>query len=257
MMASATLSQKQLNFARCSILCVDIIKLPLIDILRIFIDPCELRKNIKECRSLQYGEHKLNQDQETKCCCDPSICITPNYNMFDVTLLYKLIRHLCPSLEPTNKWGNKPTTKDLSVGDDIERIRELRNSYFAHTESAEISNDDFEELWKAAKSMLYRLQHFTTSKGSKKNYIQKIVDLERKALTFNEYITYRELPGGKQSNLLYCCHIRFYLKPYRNLFKRFTYNNSCCKIIMLQQFTFMGRNSYLVGKQLILKLKLH
>lgn len=195
-MASATLSQKQLNFARFSILCVDIIKLPLIDILHIFIDPYELCKNIKACPSLQNGEHKLNQDQKTKCCYNPSICITPNYNMFDVTLLYKLIRNLCPSLEPTNKWGNKPTTTDLSVGDDIERIRELRNSYFAHTESAEISNDDFEELWKAAKSMINRLQDFTKRNGCKTDYNKMIVHLERKALTFNEYITCRDLPGA-------------------------------------------------------------
>lgn len=160
--------------------------------------------NIIKCHSLQTGEHRLNIDQWRSCCSSDLTAVVyhyPNYKDFDVTLLYKLIRHLCPSLEPTNKWGNKPTRKDLSVGDDIERIRELRNACFAHTESAEISNDDFEELWKAAKSILFRLQQFTTSKGRKTNYIQMLLDLQRKALTFNEYISCRQLPGGKQSNL--------------------------------------------------------
>lgn len=124
-MSLTTLSPKQLNFARFSILCVDIIKLPLVDILDIFIDPNKLKKNIKECNSLQTGDHKLNQDQRTKCCFNSYTCRYPKYNSFDVTLLYKLIRHLCPSLEPTNKWGNRPTRTDLSIGDDIERIREL------------------------------------------------------------------------------------------------------------------------------------
>lgn len=193
-MSLTTLSPKQLNFARFSILCVDIIKLPLVDILDIFIDPNTLKKNIKECNSLQTGDHKLNQDQRTKCCFNSDTYWYPKYNSFDVTLLYKLIRHLCPSLEPTNKWGNKPTRTDLSIGDDIERIRELRNAYFAHIESAEISNDDFDELWKDAKSMIQRLQLFTTSKGRKTNYIQMILDIEKKALTFNEYISCTQLP---------------------------------------------------------------
>lgn len=204
MMALTTLSQKQLNFARFSILCVDIIKLPLVDILDIFVKPNELPRNIRKCDSLKTGEHKLNAKQWEECCCSdlfPIEFFCPDYNNFDVTLLYKLIRNLCPSLEPTNKWGNKPTRKDLSVGDDIERIRELRNACFAHTESAEISNDDFEELWKAAKSMIFRLQGFTTSKGVNADYIQRILDLQRKALTFEEYISCRQLPGGKQSNL--------------------------------------------------------
>lgn len=200
-MSLTTLSPKQLNFARFSILCVDIIKLPLVDILDIFIDPNKLKKNIEECNSLQTGDHKLNQDQRTKCCFNSYTCRYPKYKSFDVTLLYKLIRHLCPSLEPTNKWGNKPTRTDLSIGDDIERIRELRNAYFAHIESAEISNDDFDELWKDAKSMIHRLQLFTTSKGRKTNYIQMILDIEKKALTFNEYISCTQLPRGKQINL--------------------------------------------------------
>lgn len=199
MMALTTLSQKQLNFARFSILCVDIVKLPLVDILDIFVKPNELVRNIRKCHSLKTGEHKLNAKQWAECrCSDLSTIVIdyPNYKDFDVTLLYKLIRNLCPSLEPTNKWGNKPTRKDLSVGDDIERIRELRNACFAHTESAEISNDDFEELWKAAKSMIFRLQDFTTSKGVDADYIQRILNLQRKALTFKEYISCRQLPGA-------------------------------------------------------------
>lgn len=201
-MASTTLSQKQLNFARFSILCVDIIKLPLVNILDIFIKPFELNRNITECHALQTGKHKLNQNEMTKCCYNSYTHMFPNYNFFDVTLLYKLIRHLCPSLKPTNKWGKKPTTNNQNVGDDIERIRELRNTYFAHSESAEISNDDFKKLWNSAKSIIRRLQLFTTSEGCKTDYIQMIVDLEGKALTFDEYITYREFPGGKQSKYI-------------------------------------------------------
>lgn len=206
-MASPKLSQTQLNFARFSIVCVDIIKLPLKDILNIFVKPNELDKNIKACQSLITGDHKLSQDQKKKCCYN--FYNVPDYSTFDITLLYKLIRHLCPTLEPTNKWGNKPTITNLSVGDDVERIRELRNTYFAHSESAEISNDEFKQLWSDAKSMINRCQQFTTSRGCKTDYNQMIVALERKALTFAEYISCKEKSGGKHINLQYNRRKRF------------------------------------------------
>lgn len=207
MMALTTLSQKQLNFARFSIVCVDIIKLPLKDILNIFVKPQELGKNIKACTSLITGEHRLYQDQMRKCCYNSYT--VPDYSTFDVTLLYKLIRNLCPLLEPTNKWGNKPTVKDVRIGDDIERIRGLRNAYFAHTELAEISNDDFREIWNDAISIISRCQHFTTSKGCKTDYNQLILNLERKALTFAEYTSCKDRSGGKHINLQYCWQTRF------------------------------------------------
>lgn len=191
-MTTRDLSQKQLNFARVSIVCVDIVKLPLKDILNIFIKPTELVNNIKACQSLLDGEFKLNPDQRRKCSLNSTNL--PDYSNFDVTLLYKLIRHLCPdpSLGPTNKWGKKPKQNDVCVVDDIERIRELRNTSFAHTESAEISDDDFKKFWRDAKCMMNRCQQFTTSNGCKNDYNQLLIDLDRKTFTFEEYMSQKE-----------------------------------------------------------------
>lgn len=199
-MTARHLSQKQLNFARISIVCVDIIKLPLEDILNIFIKPTELVKNINACQSLLTGKFKLNPDQKTKCCFNSTNL--PDYSRFDVSLLYKLIRNLCPdpSLGPTSKWGITPTKNDVCVVDDIERIRELRNASFAHTKSAEISDDDFKKFWHDAKCIISRCQQFTTSKGCNKDYNQMLIDLERRTLTFDEYISRRERSGGKHCN---------------------------------------------------------
>lgn len=214
-MASTTLSQKQLNFARFAIVCVDILKRPLKDILNIFIQPAELGKKIKECQSLLAGKHKLNQDQKKNCCFNSSNI--PDYSKFDVSLLYKLIRNLCPTLEPTNKWSNTPTVNDVCVGDDIERIRTLRNECFAHIESAEISDGEFKRLWNDAKCMIQRCQQFTTSKGCKTDYNQMIVDLERKTLTFDEYIYSKERSGGKRFALQYWCQTRLCIKLKKNV----------------------------------------
>lgn len=193
-MTSNTLSQKQLNFALFSIVCVDFNTLPLKDILTIFIKPLDLDQEIQKCPSLVCGEFKLNPDQRKKCCYNSHN--SPDYSKFDIPLLYKLIRNLCPSLEPSKKWGNKPGNNDLNVGDDIERIRYLRNSFVAHS-SAEISNDVFKDLWSDVKCIIQRCQQYTTSKGCKNDYIKMLIDLERKTFTFDEYTIQKARSGGK------------------------------------------------------------
>lgn len=193
-MATSNLSQQQYNFARFSIVCVDIVKSPLKDILNIHVKPPVLKQNIKACQSLYSGEYKLNPDQRKQCCLNSSN--SPDYSKFDVTLLYKLIRNLCPTLEPTNKWGNTPTVNDMFIGDDIERIRELRNKYFAHTKRAEISDVDFKELWKDAKCIIQRCQHFTKKNGYHTDYTQMLINLERKTFTFEEYTSLKERSKG-------------------------------------------------------------
>lgn len=192
------LSQKQLNFARFSIVCVDVFKHPLKDILKIFIKPADLDHKIQNCQPLLTGKYKLNPDQRKKCCYKTPN--SPDYSKFDITLLYKLIRNLCPSLEPTQKWGSKPTSNDLNVGDDIERIRDLRNTYFAHSELAEISDDKFKDLWSDVKCVIERCQQYTTQWGCTTDYNKMLLDLERKIFTFDEYTILKQRSGGKICN---------------------------------------------------------
>lgn len=198
-MASTMLSQKQLNFARYSIVCVDVIKHPLKDILTIFVKPADLDQEIQNCKPLLKGENKLNPDQRKKCCYKTPN--SPDYSKFDITLLYKLIRNLCPSLEPKKKWGSKPTSNDMDVGDDIERIRKLRNTYFAHIELAEISDDEFRDLWSDLKCVIQRCQQYTTYWGYTTDYKKMLSDLERKTFTYDEYTILKQRSGGKFCNL--------------------------------------------------------
>lgn len=198
-MTSTTLSQTQLNFARFSIVCIDINKLPLKDILTIFIKPSNLDKEIKKYPCLLGGKYELNPDQRKTCCYNSRK--TPDYSNFDITLLYKLIRNLCPSLEPTKKWGNKPASNDLKVGDDIERIRYRRNSIVAHSASAKISNALFKDLWSDVKCIIQRCQQYTTSNGCTTDYNKMLIDLERKTFTFDEYTFWKGRSGGKYYSL--------------------------------------------------------
>lgn len=194
-MTSTTLSQTQLNFARFSIVSIDINKLPLKDILTIFIKPADLDQAIQNCDPLVKGKYKLNPDQKNKC------NSSPDYSTFDITLLYKLIRNLCPSLEPTNKWGNKPASNHLKVGDDIERIRDYRNSIVAHSASAEISDVEFQVLLSDVKCIIQRCQQYTSRNGCTTDYNIMLQDLERKTFTFDEYTFWKGRSGGKYYSL--------------------------------------------------------
>lgn len=64
---------------------------------------------------------------------------------FDITLLYVLLRNICPIQPHLNQWGNAPSQGDRSLSANIERIHLVRNQY-AHSPS--ISDYNYEHSWK-------------------------------------------------------------------------------------------------------------
>lgn len=190
-MTSTNLSPKQLNFAQISIVCVDILKQCLIDILDIHIKPTDLSKEIHLSQSLKGGKDKLNSEQRDLCCF--SSLRVPDYSKFDVTLLYRLIRNLCPTLKPSKDWGKEPKTTDLTIGDDIERIRLFRNKHFAHAESAKIPDSEFTDLWNEGKSLIHRIQIFTTANGCTTDYGLKLTNISGRMIKYEEYTSYVNL----------------------------------------------------------------
>lgn len=173
-MASSYLSKEEHNFTCFAKACVDLLKLPLIDILFGLIKPIDLYNEISKS-SLLIGKSKLNEVQTKICFISPPGL--PNYKKFDVTLLYTLIRNLCSSLKPTQGWGKEPKPTDTQIGDDIERLRLLRNSSFAHAKSTRMSDVEFGVLWKNLKSVLLRIQTYTKA-WSNINYEQELTEIE-------------------------------------------------------------------------------
>lgn len=174
-MTSIYLSKAENNFTCFAKTCLDIIKLPLIDLLTNLIKPVDLHNEILHSSTLKHGKNKLRPDQLQICDIPPPD--VPDYDAFDVTLLYTLIRNLCPSLKPTKGWGIEPDARDTKIGDDIERLRVLRNNCFAHARSAKIPDDEFEDLLKNVKSVFQRVKTFTTS-WSKIDYEQELTKIE-------------------------------------------------------------------------------
>ncbi|XP_062579119.1 uncharacterized protein LOC134241039, partial [Saccostrea cucullata] len=176
-MASKFLSTDQLNFTRLGIGCVDIIKLALRDILKIHIQPKDLYIAINSCSQLKTGRYKLRPEQE-RFCFFP-LPLVPDYDNFDVSLLYTLIRYLCPHLYPAQGWGNIPTAADMQIGDDIERVRIFRNKMHAHLKSSSVTDIEFTSKWKTLKIILVRIQRFVISKGYNANYEKEIESIEK------------------------------------------------------------------------------
>lgn len=175
-MASPVLPKEAQNFIRLVKICLDVLKLPLVDILASEIQPADLYNKIQVSGLLLNGKNKLALMQQRICYLPPPAI--PDYNTFDVTLLYTLIRNLCPSLEPTKGWGKDPVDADIQIGDDIERLRLWRNNNLHHS-SSETSDSDFETIWKKLKTVLQRIQNHMTSKGYNVNYEEKMTNIKQ------------------------------------------------------------------------------
>lgn len=198
-MEARELCESEMNFARFTIICLDILKRVLIDILNIYIKPLQLVKRIRSNNELQFGDFKLNEDQLTKCCFYSSKD-KPDYIEFDTTLLYKLIRNLCHKISPQDDWGKVPTEDDKGVVHDMNRIRELRNKHFAHAVSANISNEDYKKLWEISKCIIQRCEAFTKPHGYRPKYNEELTKLNKNNMTFQEYQSCKDRSRGKHCN---------------------------------------------------------
>ena len=69
-----------------------------------------------------------------------------DYSECDVTLSYSLLRNCGPTnttLRPTAGWGLPVAAGDIGIGDDLERIRDIRNKMVGHIATTLISDQDY------------------------------------------------------------------------------------------------------------------
>ncbi|XP_062610817.1 uncharacterized protein LOC134272618 [Saccostrea cucullata] len=106
------------------------------------------------------------------------------YKDFDISLSYKIIRNVCSKIpKPTKgRWGqNKmPAPGETTVGDDIERIRFIRNGLTGHVSSASTSQTEFDDTWSLMAGICQRLEVFTKKKYMDNlMYIQNLILKEK------------------------------------------------------------------------------
>lgn len=187
-MAQTHLSNLQKNFTCLAIVCVDLIKLPLIDILENHIKPLDLYAKISS--SNLKTDNELRPYQKKICYIKPPDI--PDFSKFDVSLLYTLIRNLCPSLKPTGRWGEEPAAAHTQLGDDIERLRLFRNEQFAHANSAQTPDSEFQNHWTYIQTVMNRIWSNKRA-GCKTDYGQKLKSIEECRLNFDDLEKYKLL----------------------------------------------------------------
>lgn len=88
------------------------------------------------------------------------------FSNFDITLLYSLLRNICPITPHGNQWGNDPSPNDRSLSANIERIRLKRNEY-GHISIHSIKNTDFKKTWQEISQVIQELDTYLGTTSTK------------------------------------------------------------------------------------------
>ena len=117
---------------------------------------------------------------------------TDGYRHFDITLLYTLLRNVCSNLNnaatpnlppPSQGWGKDPLPTDVTLSDDIERIRLLRNAVFAHLADSKLSKIEYKQYWGKLKDVCCRCTNNPRLHIFSRNYEVDLKDLEKYTVT--------------------------------------------------------------------------
>ena len=65
-------------------------------------------------------------------------------NDLDISTMYSMFRNTLSHPAPANGWGKESGANDISIADDMERIRLYRNK-ICHANSSEMTTEDFDE----------------------------------------------------------------------------------------------------------------
>ena len=133
--------------------------------------------------SRYYRNHPLNTHQ---------ISILGNasargdYSECDITLVYSLLRNLKPtstSVRPTAGWGKPVSPADIALGDDVERIRELRNTMYGHVATTSLSDITYNHYMQVLYDICYRMDtvhagSLTSPSARHQTYCQTLKDIQ-------------------------------------------------------------------------------
>ena len=87
----------------------------------------------------------------------------PDAKEFDISLLVLVLRNICKNIEspnPPEGWNIKPgdiDDNDTSLGAEILRLKNVRNSVTAHTPSTHMSNEEFDKTWGEISGIILRI----------------------------------------------------------------------------------------------------
>ena len=83
---------------------------------------------------------------------------------FDITLLMVLLRNICGMSPPVTGWDCLPPATNISIADDIARVKNYRNLLIGYAPQASVDDSSFSAYWQEIREALVRLggAHFRT-----------------------------------------------------------------------------------------------
>ena len=76
---------------------------------------------------------------------------------FDITLLTVLLRNICGLSPPATGWDHLPPAADISIADDIARVKYYRNTLYGHAPQASMDDSSFNAYWQEIREALVRM----------------------------------------------------------------------------------------------------
>ena len=90
-------------------------------------------------------------------CLYPSPGLYGKSTEFDITLTFRLLRTICNLTPPATGWDSLPSSTDHTLEADLARVKYYRNEVYGHSSTMEISDAEFEDLWREISQALLRI----------------------------------------------------------------------------------------------------
>lgn len=103
------------------------------------------------------------------------------FENFDVNLLYKLCRNLKLVPAPTKGWSYPcdPMAHELTIGDDVERIRRMRNTIL-HRGNTNVTEIELRQMFQEFKEMARRVETYLAKPSGE--LVNKFKELEKRSM---------------------------------------------------------------------------
>ena len=109
--------------------------------------------------------------------------VPPDFNTFDITLLFLLLTTICGLTPPPSGWHTKPHSSDTSHEAYLARVKFYRNILYGHVTTTGVDTPTFSALWTEISGVLVSLgvdqaevDRLKAEKGGEQDYIEVLIE---------------------------------------------------------------------------------